>query len=241
MVEVDLALIGGTGIGPRLEAFGGQALAVPTPFGAMRGRVFQNNGIRFLAVQRHSAGHKTPPHLVNYRAIAAGLKAVRAKACFASAAVGCLRPEWAVGSLALCTGMVDLSGRNATLFDQKVEHTPITDPFPAHGLLAAAAEELSIDIHQPAVYVNNPGPRYETPQEIHFARIIGGDIVGMTAGTEAVVMREAGVPYGVVALVTNHAAGMPGAILDHNDVVQVMEQGGEQVVSLMIGAARYLG
>lgn len=241
MLEVDLALIGGTGIGPRLEAFGGQAIALPTPFGVMRGRVFQDNGIRYLAVQRHSAGHKTPPHLVNYRAIAAGLKAVRAKACFASAAVGCLRPEWAVGSLALCTGMVDLSGRNITLFDQKVEHTPITDPFPAHGSLAAAAKELSIPLHQPAIYVNNPGPRYETPQEIHFARIIGGDIVGMTAGTEAVVMREAGVPYGVVALVTNHAAGMPGAVLDHHDVVHNMEQGGEQVVSLMIGAARYLG
>lgn len=235
-----MALIGGTGIGSRLAEFGGRPVAIPSAYGVLRGRLFERSGVRFLAVQRHSVGHKIPPHLVNYRAIAAGLKALGAKACLASAAVGCVHADWAIGSLALCTGMIDLSGRNTTLFDQQVEHTPLTDPFPAHTLVESAASDLGTVLHKPTVYVNNPGPRYETPEEIDFVRQIGGDIVGMTAGTESVVMAEAGIPYGVVALVTNHAAGMPGAVLDHLDVVEVMERGGAAVVDLMLGAARHL-
>src|SRR5436189_62411 len=59
-----------------------------------------------------------------------------------------------------------------------------------------------------AVYVNVNGPRYETPAEIRMFVEAGGDVVGMTAGSEAIAMREAGVGYGCLAIITNLAAGL---------------------------------
>ncbi len=238
MLQVDLALIGGTGIGSRLASLGGQAVAHPTPFGMLRGKITKHNGAKILLVQRHAARHKTPPHMVNYRAIAYGVKSLGAKMCISSAAVGCLRAEWAVGSLALCTDFLDLSARNLTLFDQKVEHTDMTHPFPAAPKILSIAQQLKIHIHEQAIYVTNPGPRYESPAEIEQVRRLGGDIVGMTASTEAIAMREAGVPYACIALATNHAAGMGDEKLDHEDVVRVMDESGQLIVDIMLAATQ---
>lgn len=236
VAQIDLALIGGTGIGSRLATLGGRSIAQPTPFGVLRGKLTEHNGARILLVQRHAAGHKTPPHLVNYRAIATGIKSLGIKLCISSAAVGCLRADWQVGDLALCTDSLDLSARNLTLFDQKVEHTDMTKPFPAATKILKLAQSINIPIHENAVYVTNPGPRYETPAEIEQVRRLGGDIVGMTASTEAVAMREAGVPYSTIALITNHAAGMFDEKLDHLDVVRVMEESGQKLVDIMLAA-----
>jgi len=85
------------------------------------------------------------------------------------------------------------------------------------------------------------GPRYETPGEIEMLRKLGGDIVGMTAATEAIAFRELGVPYACLAVVTNHAAGMGAAELGHEEVVEVMESAGEKAVRLFLEAARGLG
>ncbi|MFM9873436.1 MAG: MTAP family purine nucleoside phosphorylase [Fimbriimonadaceae bacterium] len=238
MIKVDLALIGGTGIGTRLATLGGRAIAHPTPFGMLRGKITEHNDAQILLVQRHAAGHKTPPHHVNYRAIAWGVKSLGAKLCIASAAVGCLRAEWPVGSLALCTDFLDLSARNVTLFDQKVEHTDMTHPFPAYPQIQSIADQIKIPLYSPAIYVTNPGPRYESPAEIEQVRRLGGDLVGMTASTEAIAMREAGVPYSCIALVTNHAAGMGDEKLDHEDVVRVMNESGQLIVDLMLAATQ---
>jgi len=238
VIQVDLALIGGTGIGSRLASLGGRSIAHPTPFGMLRGKVTEHNGAKILLVQRHAAGHKTPPHLVNYRAIATGVKSLGVKMCISSAAVGCLRAEWPIGSLALCTDFLDLSARNLTLFDQKVEHTDVTHPFPAGPQILKLANELNIPIQPQAVYVTNPGPRYESPAEIEQVRRLGGDLVGMTASTEAIAMREAGVPYSCISLVTNHAAGMGDEKLDHEDVVRVMNESGQLIVDIMLAATK---
>lgn len=204
----------------------------------LRGKVTEHNGAKILLVQRHAAGHKTPPHLVNYRAIATGVKALGAKLCISSAAVGCLRADWNVGDLALCTDFLDFSARNLTLFDQQVEHTDMTLPFPASPDIQRIADQLKISLHSPAIYVTNPGPRYESPAEIEQVRRLGGDLVGMTATTEAIAMREANVPYSCIALVTNHAAGMFDEKLDHNDVVRVMNESGQKLVDIMLAATQ---
>src|SRR5438309_8961953 len=99
----DVALIGGTGIGDVLAAESGQPVCILTKFGPMRGRVIDSEGVRILLLQRHSAGHRLPPHLVNYRAFALGLKQVGIRWCLASAAVGSLRREWPAGSMIACS------------------------------------------------------------------------------------------------------------------------------------------
>ena len=207
---------------------------LPTPFGSARGRLVQWEGLTLALVSRHSAGHKLPPHAVNYRAMAHALRRLGVKGCLATAAVGSLKKEVGVGSMLACTDLVDLSGRNLTLFDLEVNHVDMGSCFP---LASALAQD---DVKVGGVYVNVNGPRYETPAEIvAMARL--GDVVGMTAGSEAVAFREAGVPYGCLTIVSNLAAGLGGETLEHGHVTDVLESLGPRVVENLLSAARRVG
>lgn len=186
-----------------------------------------------MAVQRHSSGHRTPPHRVNYRALAWGLRQMGVKRCVSSAAVGSLRPDWGPGTLAVCTDLLDLTARRLTLWDREVRHTDLSLPFP----LAPALAMVAPDAQPSAVYVGYDGPRYETPAEVKALGQLGGDVVGMTASTEAVLMREAGVDYGCLAIVTNLGSGLASEHLSHDEVVNVMESLGGQIAEALLSAA----
>ena len=230
-VTIDVALIGGTGIGERLGALGGSPVHIPTPDGLVRGRVIAYRERSLLLLSRHSAGHKVPPHRVPYIAMARAARSLGAKACLATAAVGSLNRDWGPGTLVAAHDFLDLTYRNVTLFDRTVGHTDFSEPFPAR---AALLQEGVVD---GGVYMGLNGPRYETPQEIRTFRELGADLVGMTASTEAIAFREAGVSYGLLAIVTNLAAGISETPLDHEEVVVEMRRSGERAVEILLEAA----
>ena len=70
------------------------------------------------------------------------------------------------------------------------------------------------------VYVQFPGPHYETPAEIGMVRAIGGHLVGMSTTLEAIAAREAGMEVLGISLVTNLAAGISGEPLNHEEVLE---------------------
>ena len=230
-MQIDVALIGGTGIGERLTALGGAPVHIPTPDGLVRGRVVTYRETRLLLLSRHSAGHKVPPHLVPYTAMARAAQTLEAKACLATAAVGSLVREWGPGTLVAARDFLDLTYRNVTLHGRTVLHTDFSEPFPARKAL------LQDGVIDGGVYLGLNGPRYETPQEIVTFRGLGADLVGMTASTEAIAFREAGVPYGLLAIVTNLAAGISETPLDHEEVVVEMKRSGERAVEILLEAA----
>lgn len=234
-MKVDVGIIGGTGVGDRLLQLGGTALHVPTERGLLRGRLIEFGSRRVLLIGRHSAGHKVPPHKVNYAAMALGLKALGATCCFATAAVGGLREDWSPGDLVICDDFLDYSARNPTLYDRTVQHTDFTEPFGHRGrkALRDSAAERSIRVHHGGTYLCGNGPRYETPEEIKQYRKFGADVVGMTAATEAVLMREAGIDYACLAIVTNLAAGISATPLNHEEVVEMMERTSAVVLELL--------
>lgn len=238
-MRFEVAVIGGTGMGERLQRSSGNPVHVPTPAGTLRGRVLEAGGREVLLLSRHSAGHKVPPHRVNYTAMALGLKLAGVKACIATAATGSLREDWPDGTLVACTDFLDLTGRNATLFDREVVHTDFSTPFGPAGTqaLREAASHLGMDLRE-GVYACGNGPRYETPHEIRLYRQFGGDVVGMTAATEAILMREAGIDYSCLAVVTNLAAGIAGHPLSHEEVVEEMERSGSRTADLIFEAIR---
>ena len=84
--------------------------------------------------------------------------------------------------------------------------------------LRALCREVDPDLPE-GVYVQFPGPHYETPAEIRMVRTIGGDLVGMSTALEAIAAREAGVEVLGISLVTNLAAGMTGEPLNHEEVL----------------------
>jgi 5'-methylthioadenosine phosphorylase len=243
IMRFDVAIIGGTGIGSQLDALGGKPVHIPTPLGTVRGRHLEYEGVNLLILSRHSAGHKVPPHKVNYVAMATALKQLGVKFCLASAAVGSLRKEWGPGTLVACSDFFDFTGRFATMFDKRVVHTDFTYPFSesVRGALLATAALDGVPMEPKGVYLCGNGPRYETPSEIRYYASINADVVGMTAATEAIVMREAGVDYGCLAVVTNLAAGISEQQLSHQEVEEEMNRSGETAVKILLGTALKLG
>ncbi len=236
MDQVRAAIIGGTGTGAILEARGGLPVFVATAAGPFRGTLIEHDGHRLVLVSRHSAGHRVPPHAIAYRAIALGLKQLGVQWCCASAAVGSLRADWGPGTFALCTDFLDLTARNITLFTDQVVHTDMSEPFSPvlakH--LDQAALGKGVRVEAPCTYVCANGPRYETPGEVQWMRRQGGDVVGMTAATEAILLREAGIDYSCLAIVTNLGTGISTEPINHGDVARQMESAAAVVVDLFL-------
>ena len=84
-----------------------------------------------------------------------------------------------------------------------------------------------------AVYVQFRGPHYETPAEVNMARVIGGELVGMSTTLEAIAAREAGSEVLGISLVTNLAAGMTGEPLNHEEVLEAGKASAERMGALL--------
>ncbi|MCG9893993.1 MAG: MTAP family purine nucleoside phosphorylase, partial [Fimbriimonadaceae bacterium] len=236
-MKADAAIIGGTGIGSRLAELGRRSLCIPTPFGDLRGRLLEYEDRRLVLVERHAAGHRLPPHHVPYAAMGWGLAALGVRVCLSSAAVGSLRPDWPPGTLAACDSFLDLTGRQITRFSHQVQHTAMNRAMEAGRHLREAANELGEGIHDHAIYVGMDGPRYESTAEIEMLRRLGGDVVGMTASSEAVAMAESGIMYGCLAVVTNLGAGLSAMEPEHGEVAELMTVRGSLVVRILLKAA----
>ena len=85
--------------------------------------------------------------------------------------------------------------------------------------LRALCREVDPSLDE-GVYVQFPGPHYETPAEIAMVKAIGGTLVGMSTVLEAIAAREAGMEVLGISLVTNFAAGITGEPLNHEEVLE---------------------
>jgi purine-nucleoside phosphorylase len=83
------------------------------------------------------------------------------------------------------------------------------------------------------VYTQFRGPNYETPAEVQMARIIGGDIVGMSTALEAIAARQAGMEILGMSLITNLAAGIQQTPLSHEEVLEAGKNA-EPVISALL-------
>ena len=231
---IEAMVIGGTGVGHLLAELPGKHAVVPTSAGAVHGKVVTLGSKQVFAVQRHSLGHQTPPHAVNYEGFTRAAQQLGVKAVLSSAAVGCLRREWGPGTFVACSDFYDFTYRGTTLFEHGVQHVDFTHPFAPNlrQSLVAAGRERGIEVQPEGIYMGLNGPRYETPKEIEQFAQWKADLVGMTASTEAILMREAGMPYSCLAVVTNLAAGISETELHHGEVTDVMVACGPKVLQL---------
>lgn len=73
----------------------------------------------------------------------------------------------------------------------------------------------------PGVYGAVTGPSYETPAEIRALRTAGADAVGMSTSREVAAGAAAGIECGAISMITNRAAGLSSAKLDHKEVLAI--------------------
>jgi purine-nucleoside phosphorylase len=140
---------------------------------------------------------------------------------------GGLRPEWAPGTPVLIKDHINLTSTSPIVGANFVDLTDLYSP-----RLRAMCRELEPDLAE-GVYLQLPGPHYETPAEIGMVRVIGADLVGMSTTLEAIAAREAGMEILGLSLVTNAAAGMTGEPLNHEEVLEAGRQAATRMGSLL--------
>ena len=83
--------------------------------------------------------------------------------------------------------------------------------------IRAAAAGCGIPLRE-GVYLQTPGPSYETPAEIRMFRGWGADAVGMSTAVEAIAARHMGIKVAGISCITNMAAGIFEQPLCHEEV-----------------------
>lgn len=215
MTDIDLAIIGGTGLYQLAELADAEAHSPVTRFGAISGpvRVGTLHGARVAFLARHGEAHSVPPHRINYRANLAALEALGARRVLALNTVGGITERFGPRVLACPDQLIDYTwGRVSTYCEEPgtdVLHVDMGDPYTPslRSAVLAAAREAGVDLVGDGCYGATQGPRLETRAEIARMRRDGCDLVGMTGMPEAALARELGLDYACLAIVANWAAG----------------------------------
>ncbi len=223
-------IIAGSGFKQILPLQDEQPIVVNTRFGNAHCVLGKLSNREVVFLWRHGEGHRLPPHKINYRANVLAMKQLGVTAVLATAATGTLRQTLPPGTLLVPHQLLDWTKqRPLTLFegdDAPVVHIDVTQPFcpTLRQRLLQAAESLEVHAVDGGCYVCGEGPRYETAFEVKMLAQLGGDVAGMTAGTEAILFREAEICYAVLAIVTNWGAGLSQQPLTHAEVEAMMQQ-----------------
>jgi purine-nucleoside phosphorylase len=152
-------------------------------------------------------------------------------------AAGGIRADLIPGSLMLITDHINLTGKNPLVgWGDHPGFIDMTRTYDSRLLAAAraAASERNLGLAD-GVYAALLGPSYETPAEIRMLRTLGADAVGMSTALEAIALRERGVAVGAVSCITNAAAGLSAAPLDHDDVQEMAARAKDRFESLLDG------
>ena len=148
------------------------------------------------------------------------------KFLFTVSACGSLREDYSPGDLVMIDQFIDRTKtRDATFFGNGVVgHAAFGDPvcMKLHKLAGdAIAKSLpEVKVHRSGTYICMEGPAFSTRAESRMYQKWGGDIIGMTALTEAKLAREAEIAYSSVGLVTDFDAWREG---EHADVASIMK------------------
>jgi purine-nucleoside phosphorylase len=233
----DIALVMGSGWLPAADALGVAEHEVP---------LAELPGFSAPAVQGHGGTVRSVrlgdkrlliflgrTHFYEGKGVAAVVHGVRTAAAAGVKTLvltnGCggLDPAWSPGTPVLISDHINMT---ATSPLEGAHFVDLTDLYSSRLRALCKQADPSLD---EGVYVQLPGPHYETPAEINMIRAIGGDLVGMSTTLEAIAARAAGLEVLGISLVTNAAAGMTGEPLNHEEVLEAGRSAATRMGSLL--------
>jgi purine-nucleoside phosphorylase len=240
----DIALVLGSGWGQAAELIGEtvakidnaevpgfRSAAVAGHSGVMRSVAIGDTGRRALVFGTRTHFYEGR----GVRAVVHGVRTAKAAGCrtiVLTNGCGGLDPAWGPGTLVLIRDHINLT---ATSPIEGATFVDLTDLYSER--LRAVAREVEPGLVE-GVYVQFPGPHYETPAEVRMARTIGGDLVGMSTTLEAIAARQAGLDVLGLSLVTNLAAGISDQPLDHAEVLEAGRAVADRCGSLLAQIVR---
>ncbi|MCC7189824.1 MAG: S-methyl-5'-thioadenosine phosphorylase [Anaerolineales bacterium] len=208
--QINLAIIGGSGLYSMPELENAREQRIDTPFGKPSAPIVTGTleGQRVAFLARHGIGHHISPTEVPYRANIYALKSLGAERLLSVSACGSLREELAPGHIVVPDNIYDNTQQRARSFfgEGLVAHVSIADPFCADlsSQLESAAREAGGVVHRGGSFITIEGPRFSTKAESNTFRAWGMSIIGMTASPEAFLAREAEICYATMAHVTDY-------------------------------------
>ena len=224
VAQHDIALVLGSGWLPAVDALGEATAEIATTdlpgFGAaaVAGHSGRIRSIR--AGDKQLLVFLSRTHFYEGKGVAAVVHPVRTAAAAGCRSIvltnGCggLRETWSPGTPVLISDHINLTAHSPI---EGANFVDLTDLYSSR--LRGLCREVDPSLDE-AVYVQFPGPHYETPAEIGMVRAMGGELVGMSTTLEAIAAREAGLEVLGISLVTNLAAGISGEPLDHAEVLE---------------------
>jgi purine-nucleoside phosphorylase len=233
----DVALVMGSGWVPAADALGPAEteLAVTDlpgfPAPAVEGHAGLVRSVEIGSVRALVFLGRT--HLYEGRGVASVAHAVRTAVAAGCKTVvltnGCggLRPGFRPGQPVLISDHINMTAASPIAGANFVDLTDLYSP-----RLRTLCRDIDPSLDE-GVYVQLPGPHYETPAEIGMVRAIGGDLVGMSTALEAIAAREAGAEVLGISLVTNLAAGMTGEPLNHEEVLAAGRESAARMGTLL--------
>lgn len=234
----DIALVLGSGWGGAADLLGEtiadtaaaevpgfHAPSVPGHGGRLRTIRLQNGSHALvLGARRHFYEGR------DAQATAHGVRTAAAAGCSTLVLTnGCggLNAEYSAGSVVLIEDHINFTGATPLTGANFVD---LTDLYSTR--LRGLAREVDPDLPE-GVYVQFTGPQYETPAEVRMAKILGGDLVGMSTALEAIAARAAGLELMGLSLVTNLAAGIQETPLSHEEVIEAGQEAGPRISRLL--------
>jgi 5'-methylthioadenosine phosphorylase len=202
-----------------------KTLATPFGYPSDAITVGQVAGIPVAFLPRHGRGHRLLPSEINYRANIHALKQLGVSHIVTVNSVGSLQEEYPPGHVVIPDQILDKTTglRPRTFFGEgAVGHVSLAEPFCTQlsQWLVNACQKADVVHTHGGTSVCIEGPRFSTKAESEDFRRSGARIVGMTAMPEAILAREAEIPYASLSFVTDYDCWRPNT--EHVSVEQVM-------------------
>ena len=233
----DVALVLGSGWLPAVDALGEATAEIDTTdlpgfsAAAVAGHSGKIRSVR--AGDRQLLVFLSRTHYYEGKGVEAVVHPVRTAAAAGCRAIvltnGCggLKPHWTPGTPVLISDHLNLTGRSPIVGARFVD---LTDLY-SHRLREMCR---SVDPSlEEGVYVQFPGPHYETPAEVRMARILGADAVGMSTVPEAIVAAHCGMDVLGFTLCTNMGAGVLDQPLSSDEVLAAASTAGPRFSALV--------
>ncbi|MDT3398141.1 purine-nucleoside phosphorylase [Streptomyces sp. B1866] len=233
----DVALVLGSGWAPATEALGEPEHDIPVtglpgfPQPTVEGHagkvrsyaVGDKRALVFLGRTHYYEG-------LGVGAVAHGVRTAAAAGCktvILTNGCGGLRAGMRPGQPVLISDHINLTAASPIVGPNFVDLTDLYSP-----RLRTLCRQIDPTLEE-GVYVQLPGPHYETPAEITMLGRLGADLVGMSTTLEAIAAREAGAEVLGISLVTNLAAGLTGEPLNHEEVLRAGRESAHRMGNLL--------
>ena len=222
MEQVNIGIIGGSGLYQMPELQNVREVEVDTPFGKPSDAfiVGELEGVKVAFLPRHARGHKFLPTEVPYRANIYAMKLLGIEYILSVSAVGSLQEKYAPTDMVIPDQFFDRTrarAKESTFFGEGiVGHVTFAHPVcnELGDILEASCKTVGVKTHRGGTYICMEGPAFSTKAESNVYRQWGMDIIGMTNLQEAKLAREAEIAYATLALVTDYDCWYEG----HDDV-----------------------